>query len=160
MIKLTSKAVFISKHSTVIRHKQALVFQNGGKAYNSLKISALFFQGNVPNVLQCPQCATLFWGVKLYHITCYITYMDKCKINHICSITAARSKRRCQSLKISLSTDYTRFLWSRILLFSISVILTGYSPSPFPIDDKSVKHIKIHSNGMKTEPGHSIYSKC
>ena len=36
---------------------------------------------------------------------------------NIDSITAARSKRACQALKISLSTDYTRFLWRVVSYF-------------------------------------------
>ena len=52
----------------------------------------------------------------------------------------------------TIDSVYPVFMESRILLFSISAILTGFSPFPFPIDDKSVKHIKIHSNRMKTGP--------
>ena len=49
--------LLISKLSTVIHHKLALVFQNGQKSLFFIKNFISIFSG------QCPQCATLFWGV-------------------------------------------------------------------------------------------------
>ena len=40
------------------------------KGYFLSKISSLFFLGNVPNVQQSPQCATLFCGIYVVHIGC------------------------------------------------------------------------------------------
>ena len=57
-----------------------------------------------------------------------------------------------RSENFTVDSLYPVLMESRILLFSISVILTGFSPSPFPIDEKSVKHIKIHTNGIETGP--------
>ena len=57
-----------------------------------------------------------------------------------------------RSENFTVDSLYPVFMESRILLFSISVILTGFSPSPFPIDKIPVKHIKIHSNETKTGP--------
>ena len=47
------------------------------------------------------------------------------------------------SENFTVDSSYPVFMESRILLFSISVIFTGFSAFPFPIDDKSVNHIKI-----------------
>ena len=79
MIKLTSKAVFYHLYQNILplfTINWPLFLEMDKKAYFLSKISSLFFRGNVPNVQQCPQCATLFWGVQVLHIGC-----TRCSIN-------------------------------------------------------------------------------
>ena len=66
MIKLTSKSVFYHWYKNILplfTINWPLFFKMDKKTYFSSKIWSLFFQGNVPNVQQCPQWATFFWGV-------------------------------------------------------------------------------------------------
>ena len=66
IIKLTSKAVFYCLYQNFLplfTINWPLFFKMDKKAYFLSKISSLFFQGNVLNVQQYPQCTTLFWRV-------------------------------------------------------------------------------------------------
>ena len=67
MIKLSSKTVFYYLYRKILP-----LFTINWPLFFKMDVKSLLFIKNFISIFcgQCPQCATLFWGVKVLHIGC------------------------------------------------------------------------------------------